>query len=332
MRRKRRAIAGLLSAAMVATLGGCGLFGNAAENNPAPTGGLEKSTIKVAELKIVDCAPLHMAIDAGYFKAEGLTIDLSVGTKGSANLDNVMGGSVDIATSSYPPAILAQAKKASELKIVSDAVTTTENLFLLVVKKDSPIKDLTQLQGKKIAVSSPGGIGELALRSQFKLHGVNVGKEAFVPMAFADMPTSLDRGTVDAAIMNEPFATQALQNNGVTKLLTPFTGATADFATSGWIATKKFTEANPKTVAAFQRAMAKAVADTQDRKKVEEAVVKYYGVTPNIAQLMTMPVFPSSADATRFQRVVELMHQVGELAQNLDVDMHTMIITSPTGK
>jgi NitT/TauT family transport system substrate-binding protein len=332
MRRKRRVIAGLLTAAMVSTLGGCGLFGNASESS-APTGGLEKTTIKVAELKIIDCTPLHMAIDAGYFKAEGLTIDLSVGTKGSANLDNVMGGSIDIASTSYPPAILAQAKKASELKIVWDAVSTTENLFMLVVKKDSPIKDLSALVGKKIAVSSPGGIGELALRSQFKVHNLTISKEAFVPMAFGDMPTALDRGTVDAAIINEPFVTSALQQNGVTKLLAPFTGSTADFPTSGWVATKKFTDQNPKTVAAFQRAMAKAVADTRDRKKVEEATTKYYGVTASIASLMTLPVYPTSTDPTRFQRVVELMHQVGEMDAKLNVDMHDMVIAnSPPGK
>jgi NitT/TauT family transport system substrate-binding protein len=328
MRRKRRAIAGLLSAAMVATLGGCGLMGNSSQD-PAPTGGLEKSTIKVAELNIIDGTPIHIAIDAGYFKAEGLNVELSTGQKGSDNLNNVMGGSVDIGLTSYPPAILAQAKKTAELKIVWDAVSTTDNLFLLVVNKDSTIKDLSQLDGKKIAVSSKGGIGELALRSQFKLHGVNFPKDSFVPMAFGDMPSSLDRHNVDAAIMNEPFVTSALQKNGVTKLLNPFTGATADFATSGWVATKKFTEANPKTVAAFQRAMAKAVADTQDRKKVEDSVIKYQKVDASIASLMTLPVYPTSTDPTRFQRVVDLMHQVEEMDSKLSVDMHDMVIANP---
>jgi len=328
MRRKRRAIAGLLSAAMVATLGGCGLMGNSSQD-PAPTGGLEKSTIKVAELNIIDGTPIHIAIDSEYFKAEGLNVELSTGQKGSDNLNNVMGGSVDIGLASYPPAILAQAKKTAELKIVWDAVTTTENLFLLVVKKDSAVKDLSQLDGKKIAVSSKGGIGELALRSQFKLHGLNFPKESFVPMAFGDMPSALDRGNVDAAIMNEPFLTQALQKNGVTKLLTPFTGATADFATSGWVASKKFTDANPKTVAAFQRAMAKAVAATQNRKTVEDSVVKYQKVDGGIAALMTLAVYTTSTDPTRFQRVVELMHQVGEMDAALNVDMHDMVIANP---
>jgi NitT/TauT family transport system substrate-binding protein len=318
--------------AMVAALGGCGVFGEAAESAPASSGPLEKTKIKVAELKIIDGTPIHIAIDRGYFKAEGLEIDLSTGGKGSANIDNVIGGSIDIGLASYPPSIVPVAKKVAELKIVSDAVATTENLFLLVVKKDGTITTLKQLEGRKIAVSSPGGIAELALRSQLKIAGVNASKDQYISMPFPDMPSALERGNVDAAIMNEPFLTQALQSNGVQKLLTPFTGRTADFPTSGWIANKKFTDENPKTVAAFQRAMVKAVADTQDRRAVEEAVVKYVQVPPNVAQLMTMPVYPTSTDATRLQRVVDLMVEVGELKAEQKIDMHTMVLAPANSK
>jgi NitT/TauT family transport system substrate-binding protein len=331
MRRKRLAAVGC-AVAMVAALAGCGLFGEAAESTPASSGPLEKSTIKVAELKIIDATPIHIAIDKGYFKAEGLNIELSTGGKGSANIDNIIGGSIDIGLASYPPSIMPVAKKAADLKIVSDAVATTENLFLLVVKKDGTINNLKGLEGRKIAVSSPGGIAELALRSQLKIAGVNAGKDQYLSMPFADMPSALERGNVDAAIMNEPFLTQALQSSGVQKLLTPFSGRTADFPTSGWIANKKFTDENPKTVAAFQRAMVKAVGDTQDRKVVEESVVKYVQVPPNVASLMTMPIYPTSTDATRLQRVVDLMVEVGELKPEQKIDMHTMVIPQTSTK
>jgi NitT/TauT family transport system substrate-binding protein len=330
MRRKLAAVG--CAMAMVAALGGCGVFGEAAESTPGSSGPLEKTTIKVAELKIVDATPIHIAIDNGHFKAEGLNIELSTGGKGSANIDNIIGGDIDIGMASYPPSIVPVAKKVADLKIVSDGVATTENLFMLVVKKGGTITSLKQLEGRKIAVSSQGGIGELALRSQLKIAGVNVGKDQYLSMPFADMPAALDRGNVDAAIMNEPFLTQALQTNGVQKLLSPFTGRTADFPTSGWIATKKFTDENPKTVAAFQRAMVKAVADAQQRSVVESAVVKYVQVPPNVASLMTMPIYPSSTDATRLQRVVDLMVETGELKAEQKIDMHTMVIGQTNSK
>ncbi|MET0233071.1 MAG: ABC transporter substrate-binding protein [Kibdelosporangium sp.] len=314
---------------MVAALGGCGVFGEPADSSPG-SGPLEKTTIKVAELKIIDAAPLHIAIDRGHFKAEGLNIELTTGGKGSANIDNVIGGSIDIGLASYPPSIVPVAKKVADLKIVSDAVATQENLFLLVVKKNGTIKDLKGLEGSKIAVSSQGGIAELALRSQLAIAGVNIAKNQYISMPFADMPPALERDDVGAAIMNEPFLTQALQSDGVQKLLSPFTGRTADFPTSGWIANKKFTDANPKTVAAFQRAMVKAVADSQTRGVVEEAVVKYVQVPPNVASLMTLPTFPTSTDPTRLQRVVDLMVETGELKPDQKIDMHTMVLPAGT--
>ncbi|WP_037262210.1 ABC transporter substrate-binding protein [Kibdelosporangium aridum] len=326
MRRKRLAVAGMAMALAAAT-GGCDALGESAAPSPGTTGGgLEKTTVKVAELKIIDAAPIHLAIDNGHFRAEGLNVELSMGGKGSVNIDNVIGGTIDIGLSSYPPAIMPVAKKVAELKVVTDAITTTENLFLLVVKKDGPIKSIGDLTGRKIAVSSQGGIGELALRTQLKINGVEITKEQYISMPFADMPNALKNDNVHAAIMNEPFLTQTLQNEGVTKLLSPFSGSTANFPTSGWITSKKFVDENPKTVAAFQRAMAKGVADAQQRGVVEGAVTKYVGVPPNVASLMTLPTFPSSTDATRFQRVVDLMVETGELKPDQRIDMRTMVI------
>nr|WP_042180857.1 ABC transporter substrate-binding protein [Kibdelosporangium sp. MJ126-NF4] len=325
MRRKRLAAAGL-ALALVTAVGGCGMLGGGAADTPqnAP-GDLEKTTIKVADLKIIDSATIRLAVDKGHFKAEGLNVELSTGAKGSANIQNVIGGTADIVLSSYPPAIMPVAKKTAELKIVADAITTTENLFLLVVKKDGPVKKVSDLQGKKIAVSSPGGIGELALKSQMKIYGVTITNEQYQSMSFADMPTFLNNDSVQAAIMNEPFLTQTLQSAGVTKLLSPFSGSTADFPTSGWVATKKFVDENPKTVAAFRRAMAKAVQDAQDRETVEKVVTKYVGVQENVAKLMTLPTFSSSTDPTRLQRVVDLMIETGELKAEAKIDMRTMV-------
>ncbi|WP_168211357.1 ABC transporter substrate-binding protein [Actinosynnema sp. ALI-1.44] len=302
----------------------CAALGGSAET-PQGGGDLEKPTIKVADLKIIDSAPIRLAVDKGHFKAEGLNVELTTGGKGSVNVDNVIGGSIDIGLTSYPPAIAAVVKGKNDIKIVADAMTTTENLFLLVVAKDGAVRTVKDLIGKKIGVSSKGGIGELALRSQMAINGVIITNEQYFSMPFADMPAALERNDIQAAIMNEPFLTQTLQAKGVSKLLSPFSGSTADFPTSGWIAKRDFVEKNPKTLAAFQRAMAKAVQDAQDRGTVEAAVVKYVGVPPNVASLMTMPVFSSSTDARRFQRVVDLMKETGELPKGTDLDMRTMV-------
>jgi NitT/TauT family transport system substrate-binding protein len=325
--QSKRYAAVMLSGLLLAATAGCGIMGSSSSSEPH--GQLEKTKIKVANLSLVDSAPLFLAMDKGYFAAEGLEVELSTGAKGSANVDNVIGGSIDFGMTSYPPAITPQIKGAAELKVVADAVQTTENLILVVVPKDSKLKSPTDLAGQKIAVSSKRGISELTLDSQLKIKSVDYTKIAYVSMEIAAMPSALDRGDVVAAVIAEPYLTQATKT-GLIKLMDPFSGSTANFPWSGWISTKKFTDTNPNTVKAFQRALNKGVADTADRDKVNKALIDHLKIDESTVQLMTLPVFPSTVDAVRLQRVADLMLEMGEI--NKKIDMHTMVLDQQAQK
>jgi NitT/TauT family transport system substrate-binding protein len=303
--------------AMLLAATGCSAIGGASRE-PTTPGPLEKTAITVGTLSLIDSAPLNLAVDEGYFKAEGLNVELLTGSKGSVNVDNLIGGSIDFGLTSYPPALIAQAKGAAKLKIVADAVETTDGLVQVVVPPGSRVKRPEDLAGKKIGVSSKGGISELALVSRFKMMGMPVSREQFVSTEIASMPSFLARGDLDAAVITEPHLTGALKA-GCIKLLDPFTGPTLNFPWSGWFATERFTQENPKTAAAFQRALARGVADAADRSKVEETVVKHIKVEASTAALMVMPVFPSTADPVRLQRVPDLLTEVGEISAKLDI-------------
>lgn len=330
MRRRGRTAAGgtaVLLLLLVAT--GCGLLGGNSSGDDAPPASgskLEQSKIRVSLQKVVEGAAFYVAMDKGYFTQEGLTIDYAVAQKGSAVIDNLLGGSVDIGMASYPPGVLANAKnKDAGLKIIADGGTTTEKLFALVVKKDSPIKTASDLVGKKIAVSSKGGIGELALRSHMQLKGVPTDEKQFIPLGFADMPNQLGAGNVDAAVMNEPFLTNSLRNDGVVELFNPFQGPTANFPTTGFFAGKQFLNKAPHAAEAFVRAMIKGARDTTDRTVVEASIEKWVAVPKEVAMLMRLPEFPTTVDPSRLQRVPDLMHQVGELDRTIVVTMRDMI-------
>nr|CEL14557.1 putative extracellular solute-binding protein [Kibdelosporangium sp. MJ126-NF4]CTQ88922.1 putative extracellular solute-binding protein [Kibdelosporangium sp. MJ126-NF4] len=305
---------------------GCGLLGGSSE--PGPAGGpLERKVVRIGTLGLVDSAPLHLAVDKGHFAAEGLDVQLTTGTKGSANVDNVLGGALDIGLTSYPPALMPQVNGVANIKIVADAVQTTENLILCVVGRNSPIRKPADLAGRKIAVSSKRGISELTLNSQFKMMSVDYSKIQYVSMEIAGMPAALERGDVAAAVIAEPHLTAATKT-GLVKLMDPFSGPTANFPWSGWIARKEFTDANPKLIAAFKRALNKGVADTGDRTKVGEVLTKHLRIDADTYQLMTLPVFPTSVDPVRLQRVADLMLEQGEITKHIDV--RTMMLDNPS--
>jgi NitT/TauT family transport system substrate-binding protein len=176
------------------------------------------------------------------------------------------------------------------------------------------------------------------MTDQLSILGVVSKPELFVSMPITDMPAALGRGDIAAAVIAQPLL-EVAKNEGATKLLDPFVGPDADFPWSGWLATEKFTKENPKTVDAFRRALKKGVVDAANRTVVEEKAVKHLGINASIASLMTLPTFPSTEDAKRFQRVADLMAKQGEipkrenLGQNerlAELDMTTMILPPPT--
>jgi ABC-type nitrate/sulfonate/bicarbonate transport system substrate-binding protein len=82
------------------------------------------------------------------------------------------------------------------------------------------IRTITDLKGKTIAVPSRGSIQDILLRAQIKDAGLDYEKDFSIktPMAGGDMITAMTSGTVDAALMWEPFVTMA-QQQGVADVL-----------------------------------------------------------------------------------------------------------------
>jgi NitT/TauT family transport system substrate-binding protein len=106
-------------------------------------------------------------------------------------------------------------------------------------------------------------------------------------------------------------------------------GPTADMPAAGWGSTGNYTKANPKTIAAFQRAMQRGTAlALSDRSKVEPMLVEFSGVDEDTAKMATLLTFQSKLDATRIQRVPDLMLEFKALTTTLDVKK-MMIPTAP---
>jgi NitT/TauT family transport system substrate-binding protein len=99
-----------------------------------------------------------------------------------------------------------------------------------------------------------------------------------------------------------------MKNAGAQPIFDTAVGPTADMPTAGWGSTGKFTDQNPNTIAAFQRAMQKGTdLALGDRGKVEPMLVEFSGVDEDTARMATLLTFQSKLDATRIQRVPDLM-------------------------
>jgi NitT/TauT family transport system substrate-binding protein len=142
------------------------------------------------------------------------------------------------------------------------------------------------------------------------------------------MPQALLTHQVDATVVLEPYLTTEEKDGAVT-VLDAASGPTSEIPIAGITASGNFVKDNPNTVAAFQRAVSKAQAEVADRSVVEKLLPTYTKITPDVAPLLNFGTWPTTVDATRLQRVADLMTQFGMIPAAFDVK--PLLAETPTG-
>lgn len=304
---------------VVAALGGCGLLGDSDSSTSDTSGRLEKSAITVSIMPTIDLAPFHLADRNGYFTQEGLEVRSVNSPSGQASLTKLINGEVTIAYSSYTPFFVAQSKGVADLRFVADASAAAPNTTMVVAMPNSAVRSVRDLAGRRIAVTARNTISDTLVKSAMRSNGVDFRGVRWIELPFPDTAAALSRGDVDAAFLTEPFLTQAAQSVGAVPVVDTAAGPTADLPTAGYAALARFAAENPKTLAAFQRAMSRATDEaTADRSKVEPLIVEFAKVDPKVAAATRMLALRSTVDATQLQRVPDLLVEYGVISKPVD--------------
>ncbi|HEU5471682.1 MAG TPA: ABC transporter substrate-binding protein [Actinophytocola sp.] len=310
------------------SLTGCGLLGGDDDSNtPAADSGstqLEKPNIKVSVMTTTDLAPFWLAVKNGYFKEAGFTFDplkdVVVAKSGGESVSKLTSGDVDIAYSSYTPFFVAKAKGAADIKLVSDASSAGPNSCVVVAMPDSSVKTIQDMAGKRVAVTARNTISDLLVMSTLKTNKVPYDKIQWTEVPFPATGDALKNKQVDAAFVTEPFLTAVQRGVGAVPVFDTANGPTSNMPTAGFGAKAEFTQKNPKTLAAWQKVMLRATEEAKaDRSKVEPLLVEYSKIDADTAKLLTLLTFQSALDATRIQRVPDLMLEFGVIDKKIDV-------------
>lgn len=320
---RRRLLRSLSALAATAPLAGCGLLGGSSDDSSDDSGGggkVEKSNINLGVLPLVDLAPAYLAQKNGYFKNEGLTVTVKPVESGAYATPQLVAGDLDITWNNWISAFLAQSEGTAELRVVGPGADAPEDYYVIMAMPNSGVKEPKDLVGKTVAINAPRNVVELTTRAALRDNGVDDNQVTLTPIGFPDMPAALEQGQVDAVYLLEPFLTQVERTLGAVRVMDCMTGPTKDLSVAGFTSTAQFADENPNTVAAFGRAIGRAQRDVVDRKLVEDILPTYIkSITKDIAQLMALPIWPTSTNRVRLQRVADLMYQFKFLGQPLDV-------------
>ena len=139
-------------------------------------------------------APLHVEVKWTEFPA------------GPQLLEGLNVGSIDFGTAGEAPPIFAQAAGADLVYVGNEPPASTGEAIL--VPKDSPIRTVAELKGKKVALNKGSNVHFLLVKILEKA-GVQYRDIDTVFLTPADARAAFERGSVDAWAIWEPFLAAA---------------------------------------------------------------------------------------------------------------------------
>ncbi|MFI0370591.1 ABC transporter substrate-binding protein [Actinomadura sp. 1N219] len=298
---RRRILAALL---LGGALTACGT-GQAAT---APPG-----TMKVGVVPATPAAAIYLAAQQGAFTEQGVKVTTRPVQTGSATVASLLNGELQAGYISSVVAIRA-ASEGMPIKFAAggDSVPTDPNRRMyggLVVPKGSPIKRMSDLEGRTVAVNALKGVDHLSTRAAVDEDGGDSAKVKFVEVPYPGQPSALKNGRVDAIMVSDPFYSRAMKEGGVNVGGSKGLSALGPGAlVSGYIVSAEFAAQRADTVRRFAAAM-NGASDraNRDHGAVRRIIPSYSGLPPAVVQRMQMPVFEPRLDPAALQRVIDLM-------------------------
>ena len=159
--------------------------------------------------------PLSIAEFKGFYKAEGLDVEISDFAGGSRALAAVVGGSADVVSGAYEHTINLQQKGQMFQAFVLQG-RAPQMAIGVSSKTMAGYKSVADLKGKKIGVSAPGSSTNMMASFMLANAGLKASDVSFVGVGTgAGAVTALRSGQIDAISNVEPVMTMLQQSGDI---------------------------------------------------------------------------------------------------------------------
>ena len=224
-----------------------------------------KLTIAVGGKNLFYYLPLTIAEQLGYFKDEGLQVEIPDFAGGAKALQAVVGGSADVVSGAYELTINMQAKNQSIESFVLQG--RAPQIVLAVSTKTMPgYKTIADLKGKKIGVTAPGSSTAMMASYVLAKAGLKASDVSFIGVgASSGAIAAVKSGQVDAIANLDPVITMLQRDNLIkvvadTRTLKDTQAVYGGPMPAACLYTPvKFVQDNPGTTQALANAMVRAL-------------------------------------------------------------------------
>jgi NitT/TauT family transport system substrate-binding protein len=281
--------------------------------------------IRVNYIPITDVTPLFVAIDKGFFAAEGLTIVPTPSTGGAAGIPGLMAGAFDVMYGNVVSTMLAQ-QQGFKLEVVSagtKVLADPTNTNGIVTRAGDGIKSGKDLEGKTVAVNTRNGIIWLFARAWITKSGGDPAKVTFKEVAFPQMPDALRGKQVDAAFMVNPFFASAVaDSNTFAFVAAPYRDVQPGVEVGHYITTQDYFAKNRELLVKYDRAFRKGVVwynDNLESPDLVRIISSFTKMQPELVAKLKLQKLPEVIDPDTVAATVKLMKDNGLIDGDIDV-------------
>ncbi len=289
--------------------------------------------VRVGANPVSASLPLYYGIEKGFFKAEGLDLEMTQIIGPPANLAALIAGQIDVSSNltTIDAANGNLKKPGAAIFIAINSQNKQYKMEQFVIRKGLQAKSLADLKGKRIA-SAPGPGNVIMAKAVLKKAGLNEGDYTLDQLDLPQHVNALTAGTFDAAYTLEPAATILIATGGGTSLEAGLiaTYVLGDDKANGWAAgtamAGDFIKTKPEAAKKFAAAWAKSIAAVEaNMDDARKSLAKSIAMSPEVAATVPMVKFVMAKDltpanVTEFQKFIDFVSDAGILSAKVDVN------------
>jgi ABC-type nitrate/sulfonate/bicarbonate transport system substrate-binding protein len=208
--------------------------------------------------------PVHVGVEMGIFKRNGLDIEISNFGGDAKLLQALAADAIDIALGGGPT--IAFVQKGTPMLGIA-ALADAPGTIMMVVLKDGPVKTEDDLKGRTVSVSTAGSLTywlakELSRQKGWGNDGIKIAPLGTPTAQIAALKT----GQIDG-VVTETSSILKLEEDGVGRILVRFRDRIKDFHVHAAFASRKAIDGNPEAVRAFLAGWFESVRWMKDHKE-----------------------------------------------------------------
>ena len=278
--------------------------------------------LKVGTLKQSAQTPAWLAVRDGIFSRLGLAVELVEFRNGNEAISAQQGGHVDVIVS-IPGTVMTANERGFDLVLIcQNEIARREgpDTGSLQVLSDSPITKVSELAGKRVAVSGFRGQQHVCVQRVLTKAGVDPKSVQFQEIPYSAQGDALRSRQIDAVASLDPFGTQLRSTIGRV-VAWYYVESVPGQPTGAFYAKQRFAQANAAVIRDFGTAIREAIDYLNaDEARARLLVAEYSGLSPDLIAKMPINLWNYSISKTTWQGVADMMTEWGGLDRKHDVD------------